>query len=632
MVVADPDMFHGRAASWFNPMLQLLMSTDQERKTPMARPIVLVESADRVPRDIGAIVHLGTADGNLLEVVGPPRQIKSFEPDFTTIEEADTVARNMAAIRYLRPIRDAGLPEKATLFESLRIERPGDLDCQSAWGKMGPLDRLTAPIGLLEDGSQMEFSLGEKGFGYHGLVAGTTGSGKSELLQSIVAALATRYSPEYLSFILVDFKGGAMARPFRNLPHLAGTISNLDKHMTRRVLTTLRAENERRQRVLVDAGVNKIDEYQELYRLGKVAEPLPRIVIVVDEFAELKRSEPEFLDRFVQIAALGRSLGLHLILATQKPSGIVTDQIRANTSYYLCLRVQSAEDSKEMLKVPDAALVPNSLPGRCYLRVGEAESLRVFQSAYAGAKFKPAAHSSRTMSHQVHRVALDGSRHRGAEIAAEVPRVSPSGDSSPLSQLEVLVDYIAETAKNSGLASTPSLWTPPLPEHMLLEDLKSATIEEPGSLASGGDQQSLSPVIGRIDDPANFAQQPYALPIGEKGHVAIYGAPGTGKTTLLQTLVTSLSLGYPVDRVNIYVLDFGGYRLKSLADLPHVGAVVLPDEDERVNRLTRFLVRTVDDRNALIAGAGTPSLSKYRALHSDAPPDVVVVINNYREF
>ncbi|MBX3069799.1 MAG: type VII secretion protein EssC [Thermomicrobiales bacterium] len=617
VLIADPQLIQGQAAAWFNPLLKSLVTPDSRSGMAIAQSIVLVESADRVPRECGAIVHL-ELDEPYLEIVGPPRTAQRFVPDSTSVPDADDFARTLAAVRYLRPKTVAILPDAASLFETLGIERPSDLDLQSAWKRVGSLDHITAPVGLLEDGRGLAFSLGEKGLGHHGLVAGTTGSGKSELLQSIVAALATRYSPEYLSFILVDFKGGAMARPFRDLPHLAGTISNLDKHMTRRVLTTLRAENERRQHVLFQAGVDKIDEYQERYRQGRVETPLPRLVIVVDEFAELRRSEPEFLERFVQIAAVGRSLGVHLILATQKPSGIVTDQIRANTSYYLCLRVQSAEDSKEMLKIPDAALIPYALPGRCYLRVGEAESLRIFQSAFAGARFEPEPQSLA----QVSIVALDGTRRKGAEIAiAQQLSSTPSP-----SQVEALVEHIARFARDAGVAHAPTLWAPPLPEEV---SIQRVTGEESVDEAA---PQLLAPVIGLLDDPEHFRQPTFAIPFEEKGHVAIFGSPGSGKTIFLQTLVTSLAVGYAVDRVHIYLLEFGGYRLRQLGRFPHVGAVILPDEDERVRRLAQFVVQMVDARSALVADAGSPNLADYRKSHSAAPPDIVIVINNYREF
>lgn len=225
--------------------------------------------------------------------------------------------------------------------------------------------------------------LHDKAHGPHGLVAGTTGSGKSEILQTYILSMALLFHPYEVSFVIIDFKGGGMVNQFKDLPHLVGAITNIDGKEIDRSLKSIKAELNKRQRLFAQAEVNHIDKYIKKYKAGEVSEPLPHLILIVDEFAELKAEQPEFMKELISAARIGRSLGVHLILATQKPSGQVDDQIWSNSRFKLCLKVQDQQDSNEVLKSPLAAEIKE--PGRAYLQVGNNEIFELFQSAYSGA-------------------------------------------------------------------------------------------------------------------------------------------------------------------------------------------------------------------------------------------------------
>ena len=242
-------------------------------------------------------------------------------------------------------------------------------------------EKIEAPIGVGEAGEKLMLDLHERASGPHGLIAGTTGSGKSELLTTLILSLALTFPPDKAAFFLIDYKGGGMSNLFSDLPHLLGSISNLSKAESKRAEISLKSENMRRQRIFARSGVNNINDYTGLYDAGVAAEPLPHIFIIVDEFAELRKEEPDFMDRLISISQVGRSLGLHLILATQKPAGVVDDRIRANSRFRIALRLVDRADSMDMLRREDATFIKEC--GRAFLQVGNNEIFTCFQSGYA---------------------------------------------------------------------------------------------------------------------------------------------------------------------------------------------------------------------------------------------------------
>lgn len=304
----------------------------------------------------------------------------------------EAFSRRLSRLQVMESEDGGDIPSSLTFFEMMGIRRPEDLPVRELWTKSRIYDNIKGMLGQKAGGAPMWLDVHEKYHGPHGLVAGTTGSGKSETLQTYILSLAVNYSPDDVAFFIIDFKGGGMANLFDGLPHMAGQISNLSGNQVKRAMISIKSENRRRQMIFSDSGVNNINSYTKMYKNGEATVPVPHLFIIIDEFAELKREEPEFMRELISVAQVGRSLGVHLILATQKPSGTVDDNIWSNTRFRLCLRVQDKQDSNDMLHKPDAAYITRA--GRCYLQVGSDELYELFQSGYSGAVYDPDAYSA----------------------------------------------------------------------------------------------------------------------------------------------------------------------------------------------------------------------------------------------
>ncbi len=318
-------------------------------------------------------------------------QIKFDEADASAMEQ---MARNLSGIEVKEVEKGGDIPNSLTFFELFHVNRPEELKAEERWRKNRNYENMRAEVGVRAGGELCYLDVHEKYHGPHGLVAGTTGSGKSETLQTYMLSLALNFSPDDISFFIIDYKGGGMANLFDGLPHLIGQISNLSGNQVRRAMVSIKSENKRRQRVFNEHNVNNINLYTKLYKNGEAAMPVPHLFIIIDEFAELKREESDFMKELISVAQVGRSLGVHLILATQKPSGTVDDNIWSNSKFRLCLRVQDRQDSNDMLHKPDAAYITQA--GRCYLQVGNDELYELFQSGYSGAAYDENAGSFQT--------------------------------------------------------------------------------------------------------------------------------------------------------------------------------------------------------------------------------------------
>ena len=425
---------------------------------------------------------------------------------------------------------------------------------------------LKAPIGIGEAGRIVYLDLHEKAAGPHGLIAGTTGSGKSELLTTMILSFAMNCPPDKLAFFLIDYKGGGMSNLFCRLPHVIGNISNLSEADTQRALIALRSENIRRQQAFADAKVNNINDYTHLYDEGRIKEPLPHILIIVDEFAELRRKEPEFMDALISISQVGRSLGMHLIMATQKPAGVVDDRIRANSRFRIALRLVDRSDSMDMLQKPDAVNIKEC--GRAVLQVGNDEVYECFQSGYAmgsaDADEEPRIYEDWLLDEEV-KIGMDGRDPPGAVC----------------SWYEKVMGALKEADERTGLKKPGPLWLPPLPED-IYDDSAFAVIDDP----------YMRSYIRPVYDPGTF------------GHVWIAGRSGSGKSELLRTLINRLC-----GKSAVYIIDYGGGTLKSFAGKKYCGAYIEDDHPEDTFRLTLFLNgeltkrrkrKDKDDRNRMI--------------------------------
>ena len=300
-------------------------------------------------------------------------------------EKMERLARRLSGIEVKEVEKGGDIPNALTFFEMFHVNSPEELKAEERWRKNRNYENMKAEVGVKAGGEMCYLDVHEKYHGPHGLVAGTTGSGKSETLQTYMLSLALNFSPDDISFFIIDYKGGGMANLFDGLPHLIGQISNLSGNQVRRAMVSIKSENKRRQRVFNEHNVNNINLYTKLYKNGEATMPVPHLFIIIDEFAELKREESDFMKELISVAQVGRSLGVHLILATQKPSGTVDDNIWSNSKFRLCLRVQDRQDSNDMLHKPDAAYITQA--GRCYLQVGNDELYELFQSGYSGAVY-----------------------------------------------------------------------------------------------------------------------------------------------------------------------------------------------------------------------------------------------------
>ena len=347
--------------------------------------LLLANSFEDLPNSCDFIIESSHTFSGMYSMApnGEPPQKINF--DYVSTRAAEELARRISDIRVAETGNGSNLPDSLTFLEMLGVNRLQELNVLDNWRKSRTYQTMQAMVGWKVGGAPCYLNIHEKHHGPHGLIAGTTGSGKSETLQTYIISLAINYSPKDVGFFIIDFKGGGMANLFDKLPHMLGTISNLSGNQVRRAMVSIKSENMRRQRIFNEYGVNHIDAYTKLVKSGEASLPIPHMFIIIDEFAELKREQPEFMRELISVAQVGRSLGVHLILATQKPSGTVDDNIWSNTKFRLCLRVADKQDSKDMLHKPDAAYLTHA--GRCYLQVGNDEIYELFQSGWSGAVY-----------------------------------------------------------------------------------------------------------------------------------------------------------------------------------------------------------------------------------------------------
>lgn len=347
--------------------------------------IMLSSSSDRLPNACEYIVENDKFFQGIYNVSAQKEDRTKVNFDTVDTRKLEKFGRRLSNIEVQELETGGEIPNSLTFFDMYGISKPSDLKAEERWLKNRNYDNIRGLIGQKSGGASCYMDVHEKYHGPHGLVAGTTGSGKSETLQTYMLSLAINYSPDDIGFFIIDYKGGGMANLFDGLPHMIGQISNLSGNQVYRAMVSIKSENRRRQRIFTEHGVNNINNYTKLYKNKEAAVPIPHLFIIIDEFAELKREEPDFMKELISVAQVGRSLGVHLILATQKPSGTVDDNIWSNSKFRLCLRVQDRQDSNDMLHKPDAAYITQA--GRCYLQVGNDEVYELFQSGWSGAPY-----------------------------------------------------------------------------------------------------------------------------------------------------------------------------------------------------------------------------------------------------
>jgi len=459
----------------------------------------------------------------------------------------------------------------------------------------------------------VNLNLHEKSHGPHGLVAGTTGSGKSEIIQSYILSLAVSFHPYEVAFLLIDYKGGGMAGLFKNLPHLLGTITNLDGAQSMRAMASIKSELARRQRIFSSYDVNHINSYNKLFKNGEASEPLPHLFIISDEFAELKKEQPEFMTELVSAARIGRSLGVHLILATQKPTGVVDDQIWTNSKFKLALMVQNESDSKEILKTPDAANITK--PGRAYLQVGNNEIYELFQSAWSGAAYSQDQEEEKVDD----RVYLVNDLGQGELINHDL---SDEKESKKLAvtQLDATVDHIHDVYEQQDTVEVKRPWLPPLGEQIACpEELQDAN----------GKPLDMRLRIGLVDIPEEQAQVEYMVNLEKDGNLMYIASPGYGKTVFLTTAILSLALHNNVKALNFYILDFGNSGLIPMNKLHHTADYITFDDVERLNKLQGIIQREMQERKKLLAGRMVQNFEVYNQVADEPMKAIVIILDNF---
>ena len=517
--------------------------------------------------------------------------------------DKEQIARTLAPLNHLQNLKSS-IPDTVTFMEMYGAESFADLKVLERWQSHAPYKSLAVPIGLRGKDDLVQLNLHEKAHGPHGLIAGTTGSGKSETIQSYILSLAVNFHPHDVAFLLIDYKGGGMAHLFKKLPHLLGTITNLDGAQSMRALVSINAELKRRQRLFNRYEVNHINQYQKKFKNGEAKEPLPHLFLISDEFAELKVNQPDFMKELVSTARVGRSLGVHLILATQKPSGVVDDQIWSNSRFKLALKVADRSDSMEMLHTPDAAEITQA--GRAYLQVGNNEVYELFQSAWSGADYQPDKDELGIEDHTIYRINDLGQYEilnqdlSGLEQVDEIKEVP--------TELDAIVENIQLLAENQEIAPLPQPWLPPLKDRIYLPDLRKGDFKK----FWGQTSRKLKAVIGLVDIPSQQAQYTLEHDFNEDGNIAIFGGPLTGKSTFIQTLTMDLSRQFTPEQVNFYLMDFGTNGLLPLRQLPHVADVIMIDDQEKLTKMIRRIKEEIRDRKALLRKHMVANINLYQ--------------------
>lgn len=575
-----------------------------------------------LPKECSIVAELNGGSGKLYDKDDISGKATDFTVDAKLTHQPRELSVALANVSLDVNANRFRLPSVITFMEMYNAGRVEHLNALNRWKENDPTKSLAAAVGVDTYGDIFKLDLHEKHHGPHGLIAGMTGSGKSEFIITYILSLAINYHPYEVAFVLIDYKGGGMAKSFENLPHTAGVITNLDGSAIKRSLVSIESELKRRQAIFAETGkkvgVSNIDiyKYQKLYREGAATEPLQHLFIISDEFAELKAQQPEFMTQLVSTARIGRSLGVHLILATQKPSGVVDDQIWSNSRFRVCLKVQEKADSMDMLKRPEAAELVDT--GRFYLQVGYNELFELGQSAWAGAPYYPADKVYKDKDDGVIVVDKNGRPIRQIKIDRR-----PKHITNPKKQLDSITQYLREIAEEEGIKIRP-LWLDPIAPVILLDALRS-------QYDATATPFVLNPVIGEYDDPAHQRRGLLRLPLSEAGNTVVYGMAGSGKTSFLNAMIYSLLTEHTPEEVNLYLLDFSSETLRAFAKAPHVGEVLLSYDSEKISNLFKMLYGEIANRKKLFADYGG-DYAAYQRSGEKKIPSIVVVINNFAAF
>lgn len=569
-------------------------------------------------------IHAATQES----IAGYVRSGYGVQP--VTCEPLDLTVASRTA-RLLAPVIDAGaklndasdLPRSVSLLTLLGTEIASDpAEVIGRWQQTSSI--LTGPMASTDIGKKKStlravfgqaatehFAIDLRADGPHALVGGTTGSGKSEFLQAWVLGMASAHSPQRVSFLFIDYKGGAAFADCIKLPHSVGLVTDLSQHLVRRALTSLRAELTYREHLL---NRKKVKDLIELERTGDPEAP-PSLVIIVDEFAALVTEVPEFVDGVVDVAQRGRSLGLHLILATQRPAGVIKDNLRANTNLRVALRMADEENSADVLGTAEAAFFDPAIPGRGAAKTGPGR-IKVFQSGYAGGWTGDLPDSNRVAVEELRfGPPVQWARSIDPDLEARIEKVT----SGP-TDIKRVVESVVRAAKQAGIPAPRKPWLPTMSDVYDIAKLPTARSDE-------------ALVFGVVDEPSKQEQSVVSFNPDRDGNMSIIGTGGSGKTTALRAIASAAANTLRGGPVQIYGIDFAGGGLRMLEALPHVGSVVVGDDEERLGRLLRMVSAIVDRRSVDFAEARASTVVEYRKL-ADAPttPRIILLLDGMGAF
>lgn len=567
--------------------------------------IELCESEKLLPRNCDAILDVDHMQLSLRRENTVQEQMLKSVLDFR--QDAEALFRNLSHIRLQNAEQKQKLETNLSFLDMLRVGNTEQLNIRRRWKESDPVHSLAVPLGQDGDGFPVMLDIHQKAHGPHGLVAGMTGSGKSELLISYILAMAVNFRPDEVSFILIDFKGGGMADVFRGLPHLAGSITNLDGNELRRSFLAIESELEHRQQIFQqttrELQLNAVDiyKYQELYRQGRVAQPMPHLIIVSDEFAELRHQQGDFMEQLIRIARIGRSLGVHLILATQKPDGVVDEQIRSNTRYRICLKVQDKQDSQAVLERPDAAAL--TAAGRFYLKVGMNEIFELGQSGYTGTPYLPKAQYEPPRDDTVS--LLD---EQGRVILAAAPAVHTQ--TPDLKQITAVLQKISQAAQDEKLEQH-FIWAKPL------EVVHRAVSSEAAA-------EEMQVQVGSYDDLYNREHKPLRVSLSSSGGAVVYGMSGSGKSEFVSRVLMECMQAYSPKQIQFYLADADSGTLQAFENAGHTAYLAMPGEYSQYEEMLEKVNAQIEERRRLLQPFGGDR-ARYLASGQEMPLVLCVV-------
>lgn len=573
--------------------------------------IALDSDRSRLPEEAKSVVVVDPSDPSLATLETPAGYFPAVLLDGVSVPECERIARSLCSIQHVSGVGDeAMLPTSVRMVDLLGIDLDDPAPLVRRWTQQ-PRNTYVV-VGANADG---EFALDISRDGPHALVAGTTGSGKSEFLQALVVGLAMANRPDALNFVLIDYKGGSAFADCERLPHTVGMVTNLDARETERALASLDAELKRREQVLRDMGAKDVDAAWAKDPETAAQRGLARLMLVIDEFAELRTELPEFIDGLVRIARVGRSLGVNLVLATQRPSGVVTPEMQSNINLRIALRVVDRTDSNDIIGSGEAAFIAPSTPGRGFARLSPSSAPAPFQTARV-AGIRPGV--QRTVKVLPPKAPLEWDSLGFPPKYPQSAKGAENHDHDD-TDLRALVNLVTAATEQLGIPKNPSPWLMPLPATLPLDRFEGEQL---------GDTEL---VLGLEDVPADQAQRTLTWDLATGSHLLFFGGALSGRTSALRTVLAQVVQRFDPADVHVYAADFGNGALLPLADAPHCGAVVTQLDAERLPRLMRRLLEDLARRQAVLSDTGVGNISEQRRVASAAQrlPYAVVAVDGW---